>query len=145
MKQHIPKSDHQYFIYLRKSTGGEERQVRSIPDQLAEVRELIRREELQVVDVIAESQSAKFKGRPIFNALQESYDLLRRRGGWAAFTLHALVLLAMAGLTLLSNPLSALFTVPLALCYLAAGYLEDTRAELLPPAALDDPQAPARA
>ncbi len=58
-----------YFIYLRKSTMGDERQQRSIPDQLAEIRELVRKEQLEVVDVLAEMQSAKEKGRPVFNEM----------------------------------------------------------------------------
>jgi site-specific DNA recombinase len=58
-----------YFVYLRKSTSGEERQTRSIPDQLAEIRELVRKEAIEVVDVLAESQSAKVRGRPVFDEM----------------------------------------------------------------------------
>ncbi len=59
----------QYFIYVRKSTGGEERQARSIDDQLAEIRELVAKENLQVVGSYEESQSAMSKGRPHFNEM----------------------------------------------------------------------------
>jgi site-specific DNA recombinase len=61
-----------YFIYVRKSTGGEERQARSIDDQLAEIRELVAKENLQIVGGFEEAQSAMSKGRPQFN------DMLRR-------------------------------------------------------------------
>jgi hypothetical protein len=37
------QSTNLYIIYVRKSTGGEDRQVRSIGDRLAEIRELVRR------------------------------------------------------------------------------------------------------
>ena len=33
-------TNHKYFVYARKSTDTEDRQVRSIGDQLAEIREL---------------------------------------------------------------------------------------------------------
>jgi site-specific DNA recombinase len=63
-----------YFIYVRKSTGSDERQVRSIGDQLAELRELIRKEGLDVGDMFAESQSAMSKGRPIFNQMLDRIE-----------------------------------------------------------------------
>ncbi len=65
---------HKYFIYVRKSTGTEERQVRSIGDQLAEIRELVRREHLEVVGSFEESQSAMTKGRPLFNEMLERIE-----------------------------------------------------------------------
>jgi len=58
-----------FFIYARKSTRSEDRQVRSIDDQLAELRELAARERLNVVCELFESQSAKVPGRPVFNAM----------------------------------------------------------------------------
>ncbi len=56
-----------FFIYTRKSTDTEDRQVRSIADQLAELRELAKKEQLEIVDVFVEKQTAKIPGRPIFN------------------------------------------------------------------------------
>ena len=58
-----------YIIYVRKSTGSEDRQVRSIKDQLAEIRELVRRDNLDVVASYEETQSAMTKGRPHFNEM----------------------------------------------------------------------------
>jgi site-specific DNA recombinase len=65
---------YRYFIYVRKSTESEERQVRSIGDQLAELRDLVAKDELNVVDMLAESQSAKTKGRPIFNDMLDRIE-----------------------------------------------------------------------
>src|SRR5580698_3254109 len=61
-----------FFIYARKSTDDADRQVRSIADQLAEVRDLARRHSLNVVDVLVEKQSAKKPGRAVFD------EMLRR-------------------------------------------------------------------
>ena len=42
-------SEKKFFIYTRKSTGTEDRQVRSLADQLAELRELAKKEQLEIV------------------------------------------------------------------------------------------------
>jgi len=55
-----------FFIYARKSTDSEDRQVRSIADQLAELRELSKKENIDVVDTLVEKQTAKKPGRPVF-------------------------------------------------------------------------------
>jgi DNA invertase Pin-like site-specific DNA recombinase len=59
-------SDKKYFIYARKSTDDKDHQIRSLPDQLAELRELARKEKIDVVDTFIEKQTAKVPGRPIF-------------------------------------------------------------------------------
>ncbi len=58
-----------YFIYARKSTDDEERQILSIQAQLDELRMLAAREKLEVVREYIESQTAKKPGRPIFNEM----------------------------------------------------------------------------
>src|SRR3989344_1920207 len=58
-----------FFIYTRKSTDTEDRQVRSIADQLAQLRELAKKEHLEIVDVFVEKQTAKIPGRPIFGEM----------------------------------------------------------------------------
>ena len=55
-----------FFIYARKSTDSEDRQVRSIHDQIAELRELAKKENLEIVDLLVEKQTAKVPGRPMF-------------------------------------------------------------------------------
>jgi site-specific DNA recombinase len=58
-----------FFIYARKSTDDLSRQIRSIDDQIAELRDLAKRERLEIVEVFIEKQTAKLPGRPIFNAM----------------------------------------------------------------------------
>src|SRR3989344_4779130 len=58
-----------YFLYARKSTDVEDKQVRSIDDQLAVLRSVAKNEELNVAEEFIEKQSAKMPGRPIFNEM----------------------------------------------------------------------------
>lgn len=55
------------FVYTRKSSEPEERQVHSIEQQLDEIKPLIDRLKLNVVDTFSEAKSAKFPGRDVFN------------------------------------------------------------------------------
>jgi len=56
-----------YFIYIRKSTDEEDRQVLSLEAQEIELKEFARKEKLEIVGIFKESQTAKEPGRPIFN------------------------------------------------------------------------------
>src|ERR1035437_3615378 len=58
-----------FFIYTRKSTDDKDRQVRSISDQLSELKELRLKAQVEVVDVFVEKQTAKISGRPVFNEM----------------------------------------------------------------------------
>ena len=58
-----------FFLYARKSTDTEERQVRSINDQIAELKELAKKENLEIVKIFIEKQTAKEPGRPAFNEM----------------------------------------------------------------------------
>ena len=62
-------NQNKYFIYARKSTDVEEKQVQSIEGQLDELRLLAKREKLIVVEEFIEKQSAKIPGRPVFNSM----------------------------------------------------------------------------
>ena len=55
-----------YFLYCRKSTDTEDKQVLSISAQLSELRSLAKRERLHIKEIFVEKQSAKIPGRPIF-------------------------------------------------------------------------------
>ena len=58
-----------FFLYTRKSTDTEDRQVRSIEDQIAELKELAKKENLEIIKIFIEKQTAKEPGRPIFNEM----------------------------------------------------------------------------
>ena len=58
-----------FFLYVRKSTDVEDKQVRSIEDQIAELRAFAKQESLEIFDVLIEKQSAKIPGRPVFNEI----------------------------------------------------------------------------
>ena len=59
----------QYIIYCRKSSESEERQVLSIESQAKELTDLTKRLNLDASETLAESKSAKYPGRPIFNEM----------------------------------------------------------------------------
>jgi DNA invertase Pin-like site-specific DNA recombinase len=56
-----------YFLYVRKSSESEDRQVASIDSQIKELTEVAKKEKLKIIDVLTESQSAKAPGRNQFN------------------------------------------------------------------------------
>ena len=58
-----------FFLYARKSTDVEDKQVRSIDDQIAELRVFAEKENLEIVEDLIEKQSAKITGRPIFDEM----------------------------------------------------------------------------
>ena len=63
-----------YFIYARKSTDDEERQQLSIPAQLDELKSFSQKENLEVIDTLIESKTAKKPGRKIFNSMLDRID-----------------------------------------------------------------------
>jgi len=58
-----------YFLYARKSTDEEERQVLSIEAQLAELKEFAVKEKLEIVASFYEAKTAKEPGRIIFGEM----------------------------------------------------------------------------
>jgi len=58
-----------YFLYARKSSEDDDRQVMSIEAQLFELRELARKENLEILEEFQESKSAKTPGREVFGEM----------------------------------------------------------------------------
>ena len=58
-----------YFLYARKSTDVEDKQVMSIEAQLIELRALARRDGLDIAEEYIEKRSAKIPGRPVFEEM----------------------------------------------------------------------------
>lgn len=67
-----------YFVYVRKSSEPDDRQVLSIPAQKQELARLFG--QLKIVDLIEESQSAKAPGRPQFERMLRQIEAGRAEG-----------------------------------------------------------------
>src|SRR3989339_1792307 len=63
-----------FFLYARKSTDVEDKQVLSIEAQITELRAFARNEKFDIIEELIEKQSAKIPGRPIFNSMLERIE-----------------------------------------------------------------------
>jgi DNA invertase Pin-like site-specific DNA recombinase len=71
-----------YFLYARKSTDEEDRQVLSLDSQLNELRAFAKKEHLDMAGEFIESQTAKSPGRPIFNDMLKRMEKGKLRAFW---------------------------------------------------------------
>jgi len=67
-------NNNKYFLYARKSTDVEDKQVLSIEAQITELRAFAKQEGLHIAEEFIEKQSAKIIGRPIFNKMIERIE-----------------------------------------------------------------------
>ena len=76
--------NNQYFLYARKSTDVEDKQVLSIEAQLTELRNYAKLENLSIIEEIVEKKSAKAPGRPLFNSMITRIEAGEANGiiGW---------------------------------------------------------------
>jgi len=63
-----------FFLYARKSTDVEDKQVLSIEAQITELRAHAKTDNLEIIDELIEKQSAKIPGRPIFGKMIERIE-----------------------------------------------------------------------
>ena len=63
-----------YFLYARKSTEDDDKQIMSIEAQLFELREFARKENLEILEEFQESKSAKTPGRQKFNEMMSKIE-----------------------------------------------------------------------
>ena len=69
-----------YIAYCRKSTDEPDRQILSIEAQIAEVKEFAQRENLEIVEYIIESKTAKSPGREEFNRMVKLLESNKAQG-----------------------------------------------------------------
>ena len=67
-------SNEKFFLYPRKSTDVEDKQVRSIEDQITELRAYAKQEDIYIAETFIEKQSAKIPGRPVFGKMLERIE-----------------------------------------------------------------------
>src|SRR3989338_4645087 len=79
-KPHMEHSNLKYFLYARKSSENEDRQVASIPSQITELKKLAAQSNLQIVEILTEEKSAKSPGRPIFSKMVEDIKKGKAQG-----------------------------------------------------------------
>ena len=69
-----------FFLYARKSTDEDDRQMLSIEGQLDELREVAAKEKILIVREFVESMSAKSPGRPVFDSMINEIERGRAEG-----------------------------------------------------------------
>ena len=73
-------NNYKYFLYARKSTDVEDKQVLSIEAQITELRAYAKQENLNIVEEFIEKQSAKIPGRPIFGEMLKRIEKGEAKG-----------------------------------------------------------------
>ena len=80
MKELLQTMQLVYYIYVRKSTDVEDKQVLSVEAQIVELRKYAADNNLKIAGVIIEKQSAKTPGRKKFNAMMKDIEAGKANG-----------------------------------------------------------------
>ncbi len=80
MKELLQNIQLVYYIYVRKSTDVEDKQVLSVEAQIVELRKYAADNNMKIAGVIVEKQSAKTPGRKKFNAMMKDIEASKANG-----------------------------------------------------------------
>src|SRR3990167_4431862 len=69
-----------YIGYCRKSTDESDRQILSIESQIAELKEFADRQNVEILDFVTESRTAKSPGRPLFASVLKRIENCEAQG-----------------------------------------------------------------
>ncbi len=69
-----------YIAYCRKSTDEKNKQILSIDQQIAELKEFAAREHLEVIDFVTEAKTAKIPGREKFAQVLKRIEKVEAQG-----------------------------------------------------------------
>jgi len=69
-----------YIIYCRKSTDSEDRQVMSLESQENEMLQIAKKNNLEILEILHESKSAKSLGRPVFAKMMDTIQKGKAQG-----------------------------------------------------------------
>ena len=70
----------EYYIYTRKSTESEDKQVLSIDSQTDELKKIARDSKIRIKGIESEAHSAKAPGRPVFNKMIKEIEAGKAQG-----------------------------------------------------------------
>ncbi len=74
------KSPLKYFLYARKSSESEDKQVASVSSQIKELKNLAKQKNLNILDILTEEKSAKAPGRTVFNQMMDDIQQGKAQG-----------------------------------------------------------------
>jgi len=74
----IEKPQIKYFLYARKSSENDDRQIQSIDDQVCRMKELAKTLNLDIKKVYTEAKSAKKpNNRPVFDEMMQRIEMAK--------------------------------------------------------------------